>query len=192
MLRRRLFQALVAAAAASFVSGAGAGGARAKHAPLAASPVRSGAERPDVHREESFELIAANNGEKMTVHFVDGAVTPESAKEAKHLMRCLKNDKEHDIDPRLLFTLWQLARDNGGTLLLISAYRTPERRNDKNFHTLGMAADVRIPGSWAWRMRDAARKLGVRGLGTYPTTNMIHVDVRDDPFSWVDYSGPTH
>jgi uncharacterized protein YcbK (DUF882 family) len=41
-------------------------------------------------------------------------------------------------------------------------------------------------------MRDAARKLGVRGLGTYPTTNMIHIDVRDDPFSWVDYSGPQH
>lgn len=192
MLRRRLFQALVAASAASFVSGTAPGDARAKHAPLTAAPVMVQAVRPDVHRSESFELVAANNGEKMTVHLVDGAVTPESATEAKHLMRCLKNDKEHDIDPRLLVTLWQLARDNGGTLLLISGYRTPERRSDKNFHTLGMAADVRIPGSWAWRMRDAARKLGVHGLGTYPTTNMIHVDVRDDPFSWVDYSGPTH
>jgi uncharacterized protein YcbK (DUF882 family) len=192
MLRRRLFQALVAASAATFLSGAPAAPPRDRRVPLATTAKPAGVELPQVHRHESFELISANNGEKMTVELVDGAVTPTSATEAKHLMRCLKNDKEHDIDPRLLVTLWQLARDNGGTLLLISGYRTPERRNDKNFHTLGMAADVRIPGTWAWRMRDAARKLGVRGLGTYPTTNMIHIDVRDDPFTWVDYSGPQH
>ncbi|CAN5143611.1 hypothetical protein BH09MYX1_BH09MYX1_55020 [soil metagenome] len=192
MLRRRFFQALVAATAASFLSGAPPGPARAKHAPLAANQAAFGAERPDVHRNESFDFIAANNNEKITVRFVDGVVTPQSAKEARHLMRCLKNDQEHDIDPRLLYTLWQLSREGSGTLLLISAYRAPERRGDTNYHTRGQAADVRIPGSWSWRMRDAAKRIGVRGLGTYPTTNMIHVDVRDDPFTWVDYSGPSH
>ncbi len=180
------------ATAMTFLSGSPAAARRPPRAPLTASSTVAGAERPSVHRHESFQFISANNGEHMTVELVDGAVTPDSMTQAKHLMRCLKNDKEHDIDPRLLVTLWQLAHDNGGTLLLISGFRTPERRGDKNFHTLGMAADVRIPGSWSWRMRDAARKIGVRGLGTYPTTNMIHVDVRTEPFSWVDYSGPSH
>jgi uncharacterized protein YcbK (DUF882 family) len=143
------------------------------------------------HRADSFELVAANNGERITVHFVDGVLTEASAKEARHLMRALSNDQEHDIDPRLLSTLFLLARETGGRIDLISAYRPPANRYDHNFHSRGMAADVRLPGYSPWGMRNLARKLGVRGLGMYPTTNMIHVDVRDEPFSWVDYSGPT-
>jgi uncharacterized protein YcbK (DUF882 family) len=192
MLRRRLYQGLVVGVAMTFLSGAPPSPRRSARVALHSSSTVASVERTSVHRHESFELVSANNGEKMTVELVDGEVTPESQRQAKHLMRCLKNDQEHDIDPRLLVTLWQLAHDNGGTLLLISGFRTPERRGDKNFHTLGMAADVRIPGSWSWRMRDAARKIGVRGLGTYPTTNMIHVDVRTEPFTWVDWSGPRH
>jgi len=34
------------------------------------------------------------------------------------------------------------------------------------------------------------RKLGVRGVGWYPTTNMIHVDTRDEDWFWTDWSGP--
>ena len=144
------------------------------------------------HLVDSFVLTAANNGETMTVRFVDGVLTEASAKEARHLMRALSNDQEHDIDPRLLTLLLQLARETGGRIDLISAFRPPSNRYDRNFHTRGMAADVRLPGYYAWGMRNVARKLGVPGLGMYPTTNMIHVDVRDVPFSWVDYSGPTH
>lgn len=144
------------------------------------------------HRVDAFELVSANNGERMTVRFVDGALTDASAKEARHLMRALPNDAEHDIDPRLLATLLLLARETGDRIELISAYRLPSRRYDHNFHTRGMAADVRLPGYSPWGMRKVARKVGVRGLGMYPTTHMIHVDVRDEPYGWVDYSGPTH
>src|SRR5674476_1089564 len=46
------------------------------------------------HRVDSFELLAANNGETMPVRFVDGVLTEGSAKEARHLMRALSNDQE--------------------------------------------------------------------------------------------------
>lgn len=193
----------IVAGSLSFVSGVGASaaGKRALHPTLSATAEATSVERPHVHRVEHFQLIAANNNETMIVELVDGVPTERSKTEAKHLMRCLKNDVEHDIDPRLITMMWRIAHEAAGTLspasdvptlLLISGFRTPENRADKNFHTQGKAADVRIPGTYSWRMRDLARKLGVPGLGTYPTTNMIHVDVRDDPYSWVDYSGPRH
>ena len=190
--RTRILGVFVSVLGATFLSGVSYPSSAARRAPRHAQTAASGAAFDERHRVDSFEFTAANNGETMTVRFVDDVLTEASAKEARHLMRALSNDQEHDIDPRLMSTLLLLARETGGRIDLISAYRPPANRSDRNFHSRGMAADVRLPGYYAWGMRNVARKLGVRGLGTYPTTNMIHVDVRDEPFAWVDYSGPTH
>lgn len=191
----RILGLFVSVLGVTFLSGVSYPAASAWHATRQALHVQAAPQAAafdERHRVDSFELLAANNGETMTVRFVDGVLTEGSAKEARHLMRALSDDQEHDIDPRLLSTLLLLARETGSRIDLISAYRPPANRNDRNYHARGMAADVRLRGYSAWGMRNVARKLGVRGLGMYPTTNMIHVDVRDEPFSWVDYSGPTY
>jgi len=190
--RTRILGVFVSVLGVTFLSGVSSPASSAHRPQRHAQSAPRAAAFDERHRVDSFELVAANNGETMTVRFVDGALSEASAREARHLMRALSNDQEHDIDPRLLSTLLLLARETGGPIQLISAYRPPSNRYDHNFHARGMAADVRLPGYYAWSMRNLARKLGIRGLGTYPTTNMIHVDVRDEPFSWVDYSGPTH
>jgi len=188
----RILALFVGVLGGTFLSGVSYPASSARHATRHAQATATAAAFDERHRVDSFELLAANNGETMTVRFVDGVLTEASAKGARHLMRALSNDQEHDIDPRLLSTLLELARETGSRIDLISAYRPPANRHDFNYHVRGMAADVRLHGYSAWGMRNVARKLGVRGLGMYPTTNMIHVDVRDEPFSWVDYSGPTH
>jgi hypothetical protein len=35
-----------------------------------------------------------------------------------------------------------------------------------------------------------AREMGFVGVGTYPTSGFVHVDVRDRSYFWVDTSGP--
>jgi len=56
-----------------------------------------------------------------------------------------------------------------------------------SYHTRGMAADIRIPGMTALMARDLAESMGVHGLGYYPVSGFIHVDVRDDRMRWTDY-----
>jgi hypothetical protein len=53
-----------------------------------------------------------------------------------------------------------------------------------------MAADVRVAGMGTIALRDLARSLGAAGVGYYPTSRFIHVDVRDGHYEWTDTSGP--
>jgi hypothetical protein len=60
-----------------------------------------------------------------------------------------------------------------------------------NYHTRGMAADIRVPGLSTAELRDLARSLGATGVGYYPTVQFVHVDVRPVPYFWTDTSGHT-
>jgi uncharacterized protein YcbK (DUF882 family) len=156
---------------------------------LAASPDADEA-REDVHVVSTFELHAANTLEVVTVRYVDGVLDPTSKQQIDHLMRCLRTDSAKPIDPRLVDILHDIAREVDKPLWLVSGYRAPLNWHEHNFHNRAQAADIRVEGMPAWKLRNIARKLGIRGVGYYPTTNMIHVDVRDDPYFWTDWSGP--
>jgi uncharacterized protein YcbK (DUF882 family) len=105
-------------------------------------------------------------------------------------MRCLRTDSAKPMDPRLIDTLRLIAREVDAPLWLVSGYRAPLNWREHNFHNRAQAADIRVDGMPAWKLRNLARKLGVLGVGYYPTTNMVHVDVRDEPYFWTDWSGP--
>ena len=143
------------------------------------------------HVVDSFTLISANTLESVEVRYVDGVVDETSRQQVDHLMRCLKTDGAKRIDTRLIDTLREIAKEvDGKPLELVSGYRAPQNWHDHNFHTRGQAADIRVEGMGANKLRKIARKLGVRGVGWYPTTNMIHVDTRDEDWFWTDWSGP--
>ncbi len=149
---------------------------------------RQSDERPKI--VSTFKIIAANTLESVTVRYVDGELDPASKQQIDHLMRCLRTDSAKPIDPRLIDTLRDIAREVDAPLWLISGYRAPEHPNDHNFHNRAQAADIRVENVPAYKLRDLAKKLHVRGIGYYPTTNMIHVDVRDEDYFWTDWSGP--
>ena len=44
-------------------------------------------------------------------------------------------------------------------------------------HTLGEAVDFRLPGISTRKVRDWARSIGLGGVGYYPSSGFIHVDV---------------
>jgi uncharacterized protein YcbK (DUF882 family) len=186
----RVLSAGVIALGIAFVSGTPYTEA-AVHPPpktLAASPEALDHDVP--HVVSTFKLIAANTLESVTVRYVDGVLDPASKQQVDHLMRCLRTDSAKPIDPRLIDTLRDIAREVDAPLWLISGYRAPEHADDHNFHNRAQAADIRVENVSSSKLRNLARKLGVHGVGWYPTTNMIHVDVRDEDYFWTDWSGP--
>jgi uncharacterized protein YcbK (DUF882 family) len=70
---------------------------------------------------------------------------------------------------------------------IICGYRTPWsneflRRTtlgvaEHSLHTQGEAIDIRIPGVPTAKLRDAALSLGRGGVGYYPESRFVHVDV---------------
>ena len=148
---------------------------------------------PAPNPEYAFTITAINVGETVTVHCPAPSFEPDEASfaAASHLMRALFPDQEGKIDRRLVVLLRDLAQATGGKLELISAFRRPGWRGDHNFHVRGQAADVRVPGMSARKLRDVAKSLGIKGVGYYPTSTMVHVDVRDEPWFWTDWSGPS-
>jgi uncharacterized protein YcbK (DUF882 family) len=95
------------------------------------------------------------------------------------------------MQPRLI-ELLSMAYEKFGKrqLVLVSGYRAT--RGTPNFHTRGHAADIKIEGVPARRLRDYLQSLdtGGMGLGIYPRTGFVHVDVRPLPsYYWTDSSG---
>jgi hypothetical protein len=73
-------------------------------------------------------------------------------------------------------------------LQLISGHRAPHANGTSptSQHTLGRAADIRIPGVSIAELKRVAIKLGARGVGLYPEKGFVHVDVREkNRYFWV-------
>jgi len=94
------------------------------------------------------------------------------------------------LDPRLFDLLHDLTVALGRPeteIDIICGYRTPWsneflRRTSSgvashSLHMLGEAIDIRIPGVSTTELRDAALGLGRGGVGYYPESRFVHVDV---------------
>ncbi len=92
------------------------------------------------------------------------------------------------MDPRLLDLLAAVhGKVQKGPFQVISGYRSPqtnamlhERSGEvatKSLHMQGMAIDVRIEGVALDHLHNAALDLGRGGVGFYPTSNFVHMDV---------------
>jgi uncharacterized protein YcbK (DUF882 family) len=137
-----------------------------------------------------FVVQSVNNGEEMEVKVNIGTGELEAGdyRRLRHLMRCLHTGAETPIDPRLIDLLYRIAQRTRQKIGLVSGFRAPMYSvATLSYHTRGMAADIRIPGMTPLMARDLAESMGVHGLGYYPVSGFIHVDVRDDRARWIDY-----
>lgn len=105
-----------------------------------------------------------------------------------HLLRSA-DGAEHPIDPRLLDVAYRLQQHFGaGEVRFLSGYRNPKRLGSN--HGYGRAIDLVVPGATDEEVATYARSIGFVGVGIYPTSGFVHLDVRDRSFFWVDRSGP--
>jgi uncharacterized protein YcbK (DUF882 family) len=176
---RRAFLGYGAVAAAAALSPSVA------HAASAASPKKS------VVRSLSF--FNTHTGERLEADYCcDGRYEPEALQQVNHILRDFRVNEVKPIDPKLLDLLHEL----GGVLEtdrpfhVISGYRSPHTNQllrerggavtgvaSKSLHMVGKAIDIRIPGVKLDHLRSAARSLKLGGVGYYPSSNFVHVDI---------------
>jgi uncharacterized protein YcbK (DUF882 family) len=189
--RRNLLRGLGGAAAAA--SSAGLFGAKALASPVgpAIAPARAVTTAPvratDVRRVWIHNL---HTGDKLdAVYYENGRYVPDALAEAMKALRDWRNGQEHVMDPRLFDALNTIhgRLEANAPFQIISGYRSPatnammharsEGVAEHSQHMLGKASDVRIEGVDLTHLRNAALSLKAGGVGYYPVSNFVHVDV---------------
>ena len=96
------------------------------------------------------------------------------------------------VNPRLIAMLDEVTRHFGGRRVeMISGYRPSNNPQAGSRHAHARAMDYRIAGVTREALRDFAQTLPLAGVGYYPNSVFVHMDVRDrDEGSarWTDYS----
>jgi uncharacterized protein YcbK (DUF882 family) len=132
--------------------------------------------------------------ESLRVRLFDGSGKPDP-KGRQRLARFLR-DRENDTarrpDTRLMRVLAYIANHfNGRTIVVVSAYRSESNGNNgSSRHQRGEAIDLRVEGVPNEVLRDYSLTLSKVGVGYYPRSSFVHIDVRSKPVYWVDWSRP--
>ncbi len=126
------------------------------------------------------------------VYKVGEKYLPEALAALDSFLGDFRTGDVHQFDPRLFDLLVDLTRSVGrpdAEINILSGYRSPMsneylRRNSSGVakHSLHMQAeaiDIRIPEVKTAQLRKAALNLKRGGVGYYPRSNFIHVDVGD-------------
>jgi hypothetical protein len=94
----------------------------------------------------------------------------------------------HPIHPRLLKVLYRAVRFfRTPYVWVVSGYR-PERATSR--HGQGRAIDFILPGVPNARLAKYLRQQGFVGVGVYPQSGFVHLDVREQSYFWTDRSAP--
>jgi uncharacterized protein YcbK (DUF882 family) len=148
----------------------------------AASPAEIPVRRAYLHNLHTGEWLDE-------VYFEGGRYVPGALAEAMRVLRDWRNGAEHMIDPGLFDLLHDLRTglETSAPFQIISGYRSPATNamlHDhsgevaaKSQHLLGKALDIRVEGVDLSRLHRAALAAKRGGVGYYPASNFVHVDV---------------
>ncbi len=200
LARRQVLQFGLAAGVASTVGVAALGpqenmaglGARAvMRATQAVKTVEQGVLWPTrmLERRRAF-LHNLHTGETLdAVYFEHGRYVPDALAQAMRVLRDWRNGEEHVMDPRLFDVLHAIHGKLDATVpfQIISGYRSPETNAmmharspgvaSNSQHMQGKASDIRLQGVELGDLHKAALSLKAGGVGFYPVSDFVHVDV---------------
>ncbi len=126
---------------------------------------------------------------ELTARSDRGGFSAEDLDRAAHVMRDHAGN-EHPVDPRLVDMVYRIQTHfHAHEIRIISGYRTPHGGATSN-HGKGRAMDLVVPGASDEEVAKLAREEGFTGVGVYPVSGFVHVDVRERSYFWVDMSGP--
>ena len=135
-------------------------------------------------------VLATHESLKVNIYNEDGSYNIEALQAVSHLLRCKRTGAEKEIEPRLMTVLSTIYDHFGGKRLeIVSGFRN--QRRTTSYHFRGSASDIRIAGIKPVKIRDYAHSLdaGGMGVGLYPRSQFVHVDVRPLPsYRWIDYA----
>jgi uncharacterized protein YcbK (DUF882 family) len=136
----------------------------------------------------SFENM--HTGERLSAaYWSDGQYVEDELVLIHRILRDHRTGEIHTIDCQLLDLLHHLrvSLETDQPFQVISGYRSPATNEmltrasegvaHKSLHMLGAAIDLRVPGRSLVQVRDTALRIRGGGVGFYPQSNFVHVDV---------------
>lgn len=118
-----------------------------------------------------------------------GSYLPTALEEINYMFRDRRTEEIHTIAPALLDVLHNLKHrlKTDAPFELVCGYRSPKtnamlRKKSRgvakrSLHLKGMAVDIRVPGYRTAALRDIAMSLKAGGVGYYPRSRFVHVDI---------------
>jgi uncharacterized protein YcbK (DUF882 family) len=126
------------------------------------------------------------------VYRVGSMYIPTALGQLNQFLRDYRSDDVKEYDPREFDTLHALMTKLGkpnGVIDIVCGYRTPRTNAmlrhasaesgvaEHSQHMEGHAIDIRVPGVATKKLRDTALSLDAGGVGYYPKSQFVHVDV---------------
>jgi uncharacterized protein YcbK (DUF882 family) len=158
---------------------------------LPAAPVASVAPiRPSSNAPRWLKLHNIHTQEKLeAVYYEKGEYVPDAVQALDKVLRDYRTGDVYSMHPELFDTLADLAQktDTKAHFQVISGYRSPktnamlhQRSGEvakRSLHMDGKAIDIYLEDVALDRMRAAALDLKRGGVGYYPVSNFVHLDV---------------
>jgi len=162
-------------------------GAAAFATPLILPGIARAAVGPQVR---TVALHNLHTGEKLkTAYWEQGRYIRDALGEINFVLRDFRTDEVHPIDVRLIDLIQTLRRklDTNASYRVVSGYRSPKTNAalasksggvaKKSLHMQGMAIDFSLPDRDLRTLHKAAKSLKAGGVGYYPKSGFVHVDV---------------
>lgn len=162
------------------------GGAHAQSRSLTSPPAPAQASQ-----DHSLQLFNTHTGERLEIVYRQGGqYLPAALAKLDYFLRDHRTGDVRHFDPHLydiLFDLTSSMGKPGGEIDIVCGYRTSSTNESLRAHTTGVAKnslhiqaeaiDLRMPGIDTLKLRKAALALQRGGVGYYPHSDFIHVDV---------------
>jgi uncharacterized protein YcbK (DUF882 family) len=153
----------------------------------------SAAVSPDEGKPYQLKMFNLHTGESLNVVYrIGNTYLPDALEKLNYFLRDHYTQDVSNYDPKEFDVLHAMMARLGkmdGVIDIVCGYRTPEtnqalRQNspqtgvaEHSQHMEGHAIDLRVPGVTTAKLRDAALSLGAGGVGYYPVSQFVHVDV---------------
>lgn len=140
-----------------------------------------------------LHLHHLHTGETLNVVYrIGDAYVPAALDQLNYFLRDHRTNDSSHYDPRefdLLHTLMTRLGRSDGVIDVVCGYRTPWSNNylrtrsavtgvaKNSQHMQAKAIDIRVPGVQTSALRDVALSLHGGGVGYYPVSQFVHIDV---------------
>ncbi len=149
---------------------------------FAAAPLDLAPRKIALHNLHTGESLQA-------IYWEEGRYVPDAIAAVNKVLSDFRTGDQHMMDPGLIDLLSTLNKkvDAKTPFQVISGYRSPKTNAmlhghsdgvaTKSLHMQGMAMDIRVEGVALKHLHNAALDMGRGGVGYYPSSNFVHVDV---------------
>ena len=158
---------------------------------IAASGVAT--EVPEDGKPYQLKLTNIHTGENLDIVYrVGDMYLPDALEKLNYFLRDHNTQEVSNYDPKEFDVLHAMLARLGklnSVINVVCGYRTPEtnsalRQNspqtgvaEHSQHMEGHAIDLRVPGVTTVQLRNAALSLKAGGVGYYPVSQFVHIDV---------------